>query len=93
MQSLNEYTRRHGTAAGWDGNIPSINQMIEEVENAGRSGGAPREGQNRTVFNPKKGEYTAPQGAIDLLRNDPTLKDQFDQKYGKGAADKALGGQ
>lgn len=93
MQSLNEYTRRHGTAAGWDGNIPSINQMIEEVENAGRSGGAPREGQNRTVFNPKEGEYTAPQGAIDLLRDDPTLKEQFDQKYGKGAADKALGGQ
>lgn len=93
MQSLNEYTLRNGTSAGWDGNIPTIDQIITEVEAAGRSGGAPREGQKRPVFNPKEGEYTAPQGAIEMLRNNPALKEQFDQKYGKGAADKALGGQ
>ena len=35
----------------------------------------------------------APQGAIDMLRGDPSLKEAFNQKYGKGAADKALGAQ
>lgn len=35
----------------------------------------------------------APQGAIEMLRGDPSLKEAFDQKYGAGAADKALGGQ
>lgn len=35
----------------------------------------------------------APQGAVEMLRGDPSLKEAFDQKYGKGAADKALGGQ
>jgi cytochrome c peroxidase len=32
-----------------------------------------------------------PKAAIDKLKSDPKLKDAFDQKYGKGAADAALG--
>jgi hypothetical protein len=37
-------------------------------------------------------EIVAPsQAAIDMLKKDPKLKAQFDAKFGKGAADKALG--
>lgn len=34
-----------------------------------------------------------PQGAIDMLRKDPSLRQQFDAKYGAGASDRALGAQ
>ena len=33
-----------------------------------------------------------PQGAIDMLRADPSLRQAFDEKYGAGAADQYLGG-
>lgn len=32
-----------------------------------------------------------PPGAIEMLRDDPSLKQKFDAKYGKGAADAVLG--
>jgi hypothetical protein len=32
-----------------------------------------------------------PQAAIDYLRKNPGARDQFDEKYGKGAADRVLG--
>jgi hypothetical protein len=34
-----------------------------------------------------------PQGAIDMLMDDESLADQFDAKYGEGAAESILGGQ
>jgi hypothetical protein len=34
-----------------------------------------------------------PQGAIDMLRNDPGLADAFNEKYGEGAADQYLQGE
>lgn len=48
-------------------------------------GGAKGGGQS-SVGNP------APQGAIDYLRSNPSAADQFDAKYGKGAAASILGG-
>lgn len=39
------------------------------------------------------GGGSAPQGAIQALRSNPSLRDQFEAKYGPGSADAALGGQ
>jgi hypothetical protein len=49
----------------------------------------PQQTKGATV--PTSGIQVPPQ-AIDALRQNPALRDQFDAKYGRGSADKYLGG-
>ena len=39
------------------------------------------------------GDLAIPQGAIEMLKGDPSLAVQFDEKYGEGASESILGGQ
>lgn len=41
---------------------------------------------------PSSGGGGVPPEAVEYLRQNPSLKSQFDQKYGQGAADQVLGG-
>lgn len=56
-------------------------------------------GNVRVLVQPNDGSHpmgpssSVPQAAIDMLRQNPQLKADFDAKYGQGAADRALGGQ
>ena len=74
----------------------------DEYENGGGDGGNTSQFDMMTKPNiPRKantkqsggqqGTVTAPQTAIEFLRQNPQYKVQFDAKYGQGAADRVLG--
>jgi hypothetical protein len=80
-------------------------KTIPYAPGGGVAGYNPLTGQTSTIVAPNPGGVSAgtpvtggassapPQSAIDYLRQNPSLKAQFDAKYGAGAADRALGGQ
>jgi hypothetical protein len=62
-----------------------VARRAEELLKNTQPGGAnaPRNGSGITID----------QRAIQLLRSNPSLADQFDQKYGAGSASRYIGGQ
>ena len=71
------------------GDPARLQQLKTQWETIRRAGGG-GQALDQTVPNPG-GATAPPQAAIDLLRRDPSLATQFDQKYGPGSAQRYLG--
>ena len=59
---------------------------------AGSAGSGAGTTPNKAPAAPAAGGAAPPAAAIKALRDDPQRRDEFDAKYGKGAAGRALGG-
>jgi len=75
----------------------SIDLYNKQVENGTlnryfESSGQPPKYLEKPTYAPKpKEEIVVPSAAIEMLRSNPSLKNDFDKKYGKGAAARSLG--
>lgn len=71
------YADQYGTLQGFQGYLPGLQDFIA-------SQASPTSGRDT--------QQSIPQGAIEALRSNPSLRDQFEQKYGAGSASSYLDG-
>jgi hypothetical protein len=50
MKSLNEYTTRYGTSAGWDGSLATVDDLLDAMDGKGGGRNAPTKGQASARF-------------------------------------------